>query len=251
MAPSSVNNYISALWAQHRVLDLPAYSLDYRLQQTLRGIRRLGCPSRAARHPLSMEDLLLIYGELNTLVPYDLAFWAAVTLAFRGLLRKSHYTYSRHTLRWQDVSVYPDHLVVRVRTSKTDQFATRGHRILLNASPGSPLCPVFWISELSRIYNPMESDYLIRVPGPLGLAPLSYPWFNEKLKQSASAVGLDHTSISSHSLRHGGASFMSANGCNLLDIRARGGWSSSAVFRYLHHADSTLLKQDLLVSSSI
>ena len=251
MAPGSVGNYLSALWMHQRLLGLPSYASDYRLLRTLRGIKRLGRSSRLARHPLSLTDLQSMHLEVNTLFPLDLAFWTALTLAFRGLLRKSHYTSSRHNLHWRDVSLYPDHIVIRVATSKTDQFGSHNHRILLNASPGSPLCPVFWVSELARVQNPLESDPLIRVPSPYGLAPMSYCWFNYKLKTLAGIIGLDPASISSHSLRHGGASFMSSQGSSLMDIRARGGWASSAIFRYLHHADATLLKQDLLVSSSV
>ena len=173
----------------------------------------LGHSTRKDRHPLSPQELASIFMEINTLLPWDLAFWAAVTLAFRALLRKSHYTYSRHTFRrLGDVSLYPDHIVIRVRSSKTDQFSTREHRIVLNSSPWLNLCPVHWITALARAQNPLESDYLIRVPGNLGLGPLSYPWFNQKLKDLSASLGLDPTTISSHSLRHGGASFMSAQG---------------------------------------
>ena len=251
MTHGSIVNYLSALWGQHLTLGFRSHSSDYRLRRTLRGIRRLGTPGRPSRHPLSISDLHSMYLELNTLLPLDLAFWAAVCLAFRGLLRKSHYTYSRHTIRWRDISIYPDHVVVRIRTSKTDQFATRAHRILLNASPGSFLCPVFWLAELARVHKPLESDFVIRVPAPRGLAPVSYQWFNFRLKTLASTIGLDPGEVSSHSLRHGGASFMSAQGSDLLNIRARGGWASSSVFTYLHHSDATLLKQDLLISSSL
>ena len=223
MAPSSIQNYLSALWAHHRLLDLPSHSSDFKLLRTLRGIRRLGRPGRGSCIPLSIDNLFSMHLELNTLLPLDLAFWSAITLAFRGLLRKSHYTYSRHTLRWRDVSIYPDHMVIRINSSKTDQFSSRGHRIVLNASPSSSLCPVFWIGELARVQNPKECDFLIRVPGPHGLAPMNYRWFNYKLKSLASNIGLDPTNVSSHSLRHGGASHMSAQGSPLVDIRARGG----------------------------
>ena len=233
------------------LLELPSFASDFRLKRTLRGIQRLGRPGRGSCYPISIQELESIFQELNTLLPLDLAFWSAVALAFRALLRKSHYTYSCHTLLWRDVSLYPDHIVIRINTSKTDQFASKSHKILLNSSPGSILCPVSWLTELARVQNPMESDFLIRVPGPNGLAPISYRWFNYKLKALSTAIGLDPSRVSSHSLRHGGASFMSAQGSSLIDIRARGGWASSAVFRYLHHADASLLKQDLLVSSSI
>ena len=251
MTFSSIQNYLSAVWGQGQVLGFPSYASDFRLRRTLLGIKRLGRPGRALRHPLSLDDLHSMYLEINTLWPLDLAFWTAVSLAFRGLLRKSHFTFSRHALRWRDVSLYPGHIIIRLRTSKTDQFATHGHRVLLNASPGSFLCPVFWVRELARVQNPKESDFLIRVPGPTGLAPINYVWFNYKLKRLAESIGLDPARVSSHSLRHGGASFMSAQGSSLIDIRARGDWASSAVFRYLQHSDSTLLKQDMLIASSI
>ena len=251
MAPASVANYLSALWGHHLYSGYPSHATDFRLRWTLRGIRRLNRSSRARRHPLSVPELNSMFLELNTLLPLDLPFWAAVVLAFRGLLRKSHYTFSNHTLKWRDISMYPDHVIVRINTSKTDQFATKGHRVILKSSPGSFLCPVFWLGELSRVHKPLESDYVIRVPSPWGLSPMDYRWFNAKLKSLSSTVGLNPKTISSHSLRHGGASFMAAQGSSLMDIRARGGWASSAVFRYLHHTDATLLKQDLLIASSL
>ena len=39
MAPSSGANYLSALWASARSQGFPSHALDYRLHQTLRGIK--------------------------------------------------------------------------------------------------------------------------------------------------------------------------------------------------------------------
>ena len=219
MAPGSISNYLSALWAHHRLLGFPSHGHDIRLQHNMRGIRRLGSSSRVTRHLLALEELRSMFGEINTLFPLDLAFWSATSLAFS----KSHYTYSPHNLRWRDVSIWADHVRIRIASSKTDQFSVRGHRVLLNSSPGSFICPVFWLSELVRVHSPLESDFVIRVPGPRGVAPMNYQWFNLTLKLLASRIGLDPTAVSSHSLRHGGASHMAAQGVNLIDIRARGG----------------------------
>ena len=90
MAPSSISNYLSALWSHHRGLGLDSHASDYRLQQTLKGIRRLG--------PFSTEEFRSKYVTLNTILPHDLVFWAAVTLAYRSLLRKCHYTPSPHSV---------------------------------------------------------------------------------------------------------------------------------------------------------
>ena len=251
MSPASINNYLSAVWSHQRSLGYPSYPDDYALKLTLRGIRRLGKSSRPSRHPLSAQELLLLYQELNTLIPGDLVFWCALTLAFRALLRKCHYTPSPHTLRWRDVSIYPDHLVLVLPSSKTDQFSDHPHKVVLNSSPGSALCPVFWLAELARVQNPLESDYIFRLPAPGGYYPLTYIFFNSKLKALSRNVGLDPTTVSCHSLRHGGASHMSAFGTDLMDIRARGSWASSAIYNYLHHSVDTLRQKDLPVSSGL
>ena len=251
MAPSSIHNYISALWSHHRALGLEAFPSNYILQQTLRGIRRLGSSSRRPRHPLSVEELRAFFLCINTILPLDLVFWSALTLAFRALLRKSHYTPSPHTLRWRDVSLYPDHLVLLIPSSKTDQFSSRPHRIVLNSSPGCCLCPVKWLTELSRAHRPLEGDLIFRLPTPGGFIPMDYSWFNSRLKALSARVGLSPVTVSSHSLRHGGASLMASLGSTMMDIRARGGWSSSAMFRYLHHSIASLRRLDKLVSDSI
>ena len=251
MAHASIVNYLSAVWHRQLSLGFPSYSSDFILVQTLRGIRRSLSRQRPSRIPLSKLHLLSIFQELNTLLPADLTFWAAVTLAFRALLRKCHYTSSCHMLCWRDVSLYPDHVILVIRSSKTNQFSSSPHRVVLNSSPGSKLCPVFWLSELARAHNPCEVDPVFRIPIPGRLAPITYRWFNYRLKELASAIGLDSALVSSHSLRHGGASHMASLGADIADIRARGSWASSAIFRYLHHSDETLRAKDALVSSSI
>ena len=251
MAPNFIVNYLSALWHRQKLLGYESHSSSFILQQTIRGLKRCFTRSPTSRRPISVSDLHLMFSEINTLLPSDLAFWAAVTLAFRALLRKCHYTVSGHSLLWSDVSLYPDHLVLLIRTSKTDQFSSNPHRIVLNASPGSDLCPVSWLYALARAHRPRECDFIFRVPGPNGLCRLDYRWFNARLNQLASRIGLDSSLISSHSLRHGGASFMSALGCDIVDIRARGSWASSAIFRYLQHSDETLRSKDCIVSQRI
>ena len=250
MSPSSVANYLSALWSHHRLLGLPTHQDDFCLRQTLHGIKRLGRRGKNPRHPLSLEDLYAIFSVINTYIPADLVFWSAAVLAFRALLRKSHYTPSPHMLRWRDVSLYPDHLVLRIPSSKTNQFGERPHRVVLNASPHSFICPVRWLGELVRVQRPLEDDPLFRIPLRGHLVPMDYEWFNSRLKHLSSLVGLSPVMVSSHSLRHGGASFMASLGSPLMDIRARGSWSSSAIFSYLHHSLDTLRIQDSLISST-
>ena len=251
MSPSSIVNYLSAVWYRQSELGYESHASAFVVRQTIRGLKRCFVSNTSPRYPLDVNDLHLLFSELNMLLPLDLAFWGAITLAFRALLRKCHFTTSRHSLKWSDVSLYPDHLILLIRSSKTDQFSTHPHRIILNASHGSDLCPFRWLYALSRAHRPLESDFIFRAPTTLGLSRFSATWFNQCLKSLASKVGLDQSHISSHSLRHGGASLMSAHGCDIADIRARGSWASSAIFRYLHHSDETLKSKDLLVSTRL
>ena len=251
MASSSIINYLSALWHRQRALGYESHSSSLMVQQTIHGLKRCFSASPRQRRPFSVSDLLSLFTRFNTLLPLDLVFWAAITLAFRALLRKCHYTVSGHSLKWSDVSLYPDHLVLVIRTSKTEQFSAHPHRIILNSSPGSDLCPLAWLYALARAHNPLETDFIFRAPGKRGLSRFSASWFNARLKKLASAVGMDPSNLSSHSLRHGGASLMSALGCDIADIRARGSWASSAIFRYLHHSDESLRSKDRVISSRL
>ena len=251
MIPSSIINYLSAVWYKQLELGHESHASSFIVHQTIRGLRRCHISNTSPRYPLAVTDLNLLFSELNLLLPSDLAFWGAITLALRALLRESHFTISRHSLKWADVTLYPDHLILLVRSSKTNQFSAHPHRIVLNASLGSDLCPVRWLYALSRAHHPLESDFIFRTPTTGGLSRFSATWFNQRLKSLSAKVGLNSTHISSHSLRHGGASYMSALGCDIADIRAWGSWASSAIFRYLHHSDETLRSKDLTVSTRL
>ena len=65
----------------------------------------------------------------------------------------------------------------------------------------------------------------------------------------AALSGLDASSISSHSIRHGSATFLQQAGWDLEEIKKRGNWKSSAVKRYLHPTVADKLKRDETVST--
>ena len=133
MCPSSIINYLSALWYRQKALGYKSYSSSFIVHHTIRGLRQCFRAPTRSRRPLSVSDLRLIYPELNMLSPGDLVFWAVVTLAFRALLRKCHYTISSHSLVWSDLAINPNHLTLTIRSSKTDQFSIKSHRIVLKA----------------------------------------------------------------------------------------------------------------------
>ena len=52
--------------------------------------------------------------------------------------------------------------------------------------------------------------------------------------------------MSTHSLRHGGATFLKTLGMSVNDIMKRANWKSKAVYRYLHDSKDELLQLDVL-----
>lgn len=122
MCASSIRSYLSCIWSIHKLHRLPVYCYDYSLHLTLRGIERSKAGPKIVRYPLAASDLLLIYAHLDMFNHCDRVFWCAIVLSFRLLLRKCHVTESVHSLRVNDVSFKKDHVCVRIRSSKTDQF---------------------------------------------------------------------------------------------------------------------------------
>lgn len=62
--------------------------------------------------------------------------------------------------------------------------------------------------------------------------PMSYNMFSVTLERAISQAGVE-ANITSHSFRHGGASFLSELGLPLSKIKDRGGWKSNAVYCFL------------------
>ena len=129
--------------------------------------------------------------------------WAAMTMAFFGLLRVSEYTCKRISTYDQecdlcidDVSCMSNHATVHVKASKTDVFRS-GVVIRLMAN-GSVLCPVAAL-KLYLSLRPQRS-------GPL------FQFFNGRFLRRADVSRLmkEHTGVlanlSTHSFRIGGAS---------------------------------------------
>lgn len=126
VAYSTICNYLSGVWSLHSYLgfDTPAKG-TFLVSCALRGARRLLGDSVFASEPLSPEQLILIYGTLDHSSDDDLLFWTATVLAYRCLLRKSHYTSSNHMLQLKDIEFTSYGICVSMRSSKTIQYRER------------------------------------------------------------------------------------------------------------------------------
>ena len=135
-APATLARRLAGINAAHRAAGHPAPGADPGVAAVLRGIRATrNTPPRRAK-PFRLEQLLTVLGTIETW------FWPAAVigrrdralllLGFAGALRRSELA----ALTVGDVAVADGDLIVRIRSSKTDQAAAgatiaypRGHQV--------------------------------------------------------------------------------------------------------------------------
>ena len=232
---ATLNNYVSALNALGRFhagdFDLRK---DYGVTMLLRGFRRLKGDLNRQKDPLLPSDLRLIFKQLNLEDPLHLVVWLIVLLAFRSLLRKSHFVCSgqddqEHLLRLKDVNFEPWGCRITIGSSKTIQFCQRKFDIPINFSK-EPLCAASLLrTYLDRQYK-LDSELLFTLPG--SHKPVPYSLTLDLLKSWCSAAGI-FKDVGFHSLRRGSASFMHSLNIELVSIQKAGDWQSLCVLKYL------------------
>lgn len=245
---STIANYVSSVWSLHNFLgEEPIAKGSFLVTCTLKGAKRLLGDITLSADPLFPSNLLDIYRALDYKDLSDLVFWTATCLAFRCLLRKSHYTVSPHTLRVDDI-VFTDYgMSVSLRSSKTIQFSERVVHIPVISSPISVLCPVFWLKTYLRLTG-IKSGTLFMLPGKR-LKKYTYSMYSKKLSFYVKKIGLSGQ-FSSHSLRRGSATFLSRFGLPLHNIKAYGGWKSLSVLLYLSNDHESRILKDVHVAKA-
>ena len=197
---SSILNYLSGL--SHYLKSRGKQGIDFTnfvIRSALNGARRMCGRGRGKSVGLFPKDLLILLSHLNLSKINDLVFWAALTLAFRCLLRASNYCNSRHSLRVMDNTRVCNGIVVKICSSKTNQFKEFVSEIPLFGNPSSVLCPVAWLNEMLLLRKPSRDEMLFLLCVRGKWKPMSASWFNKKLKSVCTIPN-----VSSHSLRRGG-----------------------------------------------
>ena len=208
-----------------------------RLQQVLRGIKRVQGTPASQRLPITDALLIIIHKALVFDSYNHRMFWAACTLAYFGLLRSAEFTVpnlgsfdSLIHLQVSDLAfdnlLNPSCLRVLIKASKTDPFRKGCH---IHIGRGNlPLCAV---SAMSCYLHSRGG-----APGPLFLLedgrPLSRQLLTSWLRDIFSGAGVSGN-YSSHSFRIGAASVAARNGVPDHLIQAVGRWTSNAYLAYI------------------
>ena len=163
--------------------------------------------------------------------------WAAMVVAFFGLLRAAEYTsisgkkFDRATtLCIEDVNYTQQGATLDTKASKTDIFRT-GVSIRLAANQ-STLCPFRALMEYLKVQPRQEGPLFMFASGRyLTRSDVSV------CMKTSSNVGAN---MSSHSFRIGGATTLANMGYPRWLIQGLGRWSSDCFREYIRIADSTI-----------
>lgn len=245
---STICNYVSSVWSLHSFLgEEPVAKGSFLVTCTLKGAKRLLGDVTLSATPLFPDELVEMYKLLDYKDLSDLVFWTATCLAYRCLLRKSHYTSSPHSIRVEDIEFTDYGLSLSIRSSKTIQYSERVLVIPVIAAPNSILCPVFWLKTYMSVCK-VISGTLFMLPGKKP-RKYTYSMYSKKLAYYVAKLGLAGT-YSSHSLRRGSATFLSRIGLPLHDIKSYGDWKSLSVLLYLSNDHQTRLMKDVHVATA-
>jgi site-specific recombinase XerC len=240
---ASVNQY----FAVH--LNTPMRSKEsHQLAAVIRAAKRTKLSNVPTRHALTVDELFAMLdvqrvrsvdGDVNGLRDY-----AMLLTAYFGLARVGEYT--SHTGITRDAVQFvaavddrPEHVVITLRSSKTDPFS-KGQRIVIGATSARH-CPVAALHEYLDATGHMGASEPLFSTRPRVVVSARY--VNNLIKSLGAAVGVPTRGLSSHSMRHGFATeLLTATGSARDIVLEAGRWSPNSVAAsvYFHAAGRRL-----------
>lgn len=239
LKPASVRQYMNIIRILHLECNFANPCADsWYLKMTLKGIEKAKGTEVVRKQPVTPQMLLQMKNKVNFSSACDFVFWAASLIMFFALLRKSNlfgtdsegFRKEKHLTR-ECVRVADDgsHVSVICKWSKTNQTGARVNCVNLPALPNHPLCPVTAVRDMFRVLGPAAPESQA--------FPMTGPAFNKKFR---ALVGGSST-VSSHSLRRGGATWALSCGTPGEIVKVMGDWKSVCYLVYLDQLPNSVL----------
>lgn len=231
MKYSSVLVYYQSVRFFHKVFGLQAPTLSHPyLKSILAGISNVPGSRSVQKDPITPDHLYKLSKVVHWEIDAHVLTWAALVIMFRTLLRVSHVTDSPHTLLRNDLHLHKWGMVLLIHSSKTMKKGEEAISIPVVNSITQLLCPVYWTRYILKRF-PCE-----RADRPL-LSSNKLPKFTYSMFMRVFSLLLKEANIvgkfGSHSLRRGGATFMSNKGLAVQEIKTKGLWKSDVVQKYI------------------
>ena len=180
----------------------------------------------------------------------DVAFWLALVLCFRGLLRKSNVVEQGLALLLSDVEITAWGVIINLRRTKTITCKERILSIPFLTLQGSVFCVRrFMLTLFSMVQHPSPNSQLISFMRSGKWVRASYTWLRGRITGISRKLGLPP--VTSHSLRRGCATALADADFTLLQIKDKGDWSSLAVLQYISRSSDARKDLDRHMSSAL
>ena len=243
--------YIAGVRYLHllRKADITAFA-GKRLAAAIQGYQRTEVAPARKRKPITLAQLQALKHRITAarcLGHNDRQMlWAAVSLAYFGLLRVSEYTSPSsqsfipgRTLTRHRVEIRRNAVDLRIPESKTDQHR-RGATVVIGAT-GTELCPVAavnsyralttWTDEASPFFKFQDGKYLTAADVNFWLQRLVF------------------LNTTSHCLRIGGTTTAAEAGASTWQLQAGGRWRSDAYRQYIRPSRAAMGRLARLMTS--
>jgi site-specific recombinase XerD len=233
LRPSTINRRIAAISIQHKREGLDTPTVDPRVREIMKGIRRRLTAATDEAAPARIGEVRRMVAHLPTSLA-GRRDRAVLLVGFASALRGSELV----GLNVEDMEDRDEGLVLVKRRSKTDQEGL-GARVAVPYGSDPQTCPVRalrrWLEDAQ-----ISTGALFRAVdrhGNVSAGRLTQRAVALIVKRSAERAGLDGDRYSAHSLRAGFVTTAAANGANERAIAAQTGHRSMEVLRrYVRHA---------------
>ena len=233
----TIKSYLTGVRSAHVDMsyrDLSAFhSPD--LERIIAGVRRRqGEADTQERRPITKDLLLKMLPHIDRKTKEGATMYAAFCLAFAAFLRVGEFTYSASDrlqadfdqwfLTRRSVTLFDDHLELRLPASKTDPFR-RGITLTIAAS-GDVACPVRALRRLFRWKASLDSPLFESVGG------FTRELVVGQVRQILAVLGIKGH-YSGHSFRRGAATSAREAGLSDDEIMLLGRWKSDSYRLYI------------------
>ena len=239
----TLTSYVSVLNHYFKLFDIQTWGICHRkVHLFIKSVSMNSVYSPTFKALITIPILQKIVQVCDT-IAYGQVYKASFLLAFFAFLRLSNiapvsstsFDPSRHFLRGDIIFAPPPppgaHVILK--WAKAMQSSSKYQVIQIPFLKNSPLCPVSAIKALLASFPAHKSSPLFLIPRPSGLSILTSPMISRSLSKILLSLGLNPANFGFHSFRRSGVSWAADHNVPLQNLKAHGGWSSSAI--YLKH----------------
>ena len=243
---SSVANHVSAVKAMFGLYGLPLAMFDSpKIKLFIKSVQ-MNRPISVSMPSIIDISLLQKITQVCDSMYMGQIFKAIYLLAFYSFLRlsnivphaSSQFDPSRHLARG-DVILGKSSGKIIIKWSKTIQTRDRVKIIDLPFLQHSPLCPIMALRVLLSLIPSGNNSPLFQIKNHSKWSVLTDSKVRYHFKLVLKKLGLGSSSLTFHSFRRSGASYVFNKHVRLQDIKSHGTWTSDSVWRYLIQDSST------------